>query len=243
MLSLTSGSELLYVGDHMFSDVVRSKRSLGWRTALVVPELEAELEAERATPEESYSDLAERVAEYDEAEYDADALRLERFAINRVAKDEDETDTTHLDAEIDRAETRQQAARDALRDARARVHARYHPNWGPLFRTGNQASRFAKQVTDYACVYTSKAHTASNRARCIYISLSLSLSRESWKSTIFPCGIVLKLGRRSRLQPRAHLSASLLPAAPRRHAPRHSLRRSQELSEESHSKWRASTRE
>lgn len=34
---------------------------------------------------------------------------------------------------------------------------RYHPVWGPLFRSGNQASRFAKQVIDYSCIYTSRA--------------------------------------------------------------------------------------
>ena len=26
-----------------------------------------------------------------------------------------------------------------------------------MFRTGNQASRFAKQVIDYSCIYTSRA--------------------------------------------------------------------------------------
>jgi hypothetical protein len=35
----------MYVGDHMFSDVIRGKRSLGWRTALVVPELAHEVSA------------------------------------------------------------------------------------------------------------------------------------------------------------------------------------------------------
>ena len=39
MLRLRTGSELLYVGDHMYSDILRSKRTLGWRTVLIVPEL------------------------------------------------------------------------------------------------------------------------------------------------------------------------------------------------------------
>ena len=30
---------VLYVGDHMYSDILRSKRTLGWRTLLIVPEL------------------------------------------------------------------------------------------------------------------------------------------------------------------------------------------------------------
>ena len=39
------GLGVLYVGDHIFADILRSKRSLGWRTCLIVPELSAELQA------------------------------------------------------------------------------------------------------------------------------------------------------------------------------------------------------
>ncbi|MBP9114644.1 MAG: HAD-IG family 5'-nucleotidase, partial [Polyangiaceae bacterium] len=40
-----SGDEILYVGDHMFGDVHVSNRVLRWRTALVLRELEAEVQA------------------------------------------------------------------------------------------------------------------------------------------------------------------------------------------------------
>ena len=42
----------------------------------------------------------------------------------------------------------------------AKIKARdsvYHKTWGPLFKARMQDSRFAKQVTDYACLYTSRA--------------------------------------------------------------------------------------
>ena len=44
MLEMGSGDNVLYVGDHMYSDILRSKRSLGWRTCLVIPELAEEVE-------------------------------------------------------------------------------------------------------------------------------------------------------------------------------------------------------
>jgi 5'-nucleotidase len=44
MLKISSGDSILYVGDHMYSDILRSKRTLGWRTCLIIPELENELE-------------------------------------------------------------------------------------------------------------------------------------------------------------------------------------------------------
>ena len=36
--------QVLYVGDHIYGDILRSKKTLGWRTMLVVPELETELD-------------------------------------------------------------------------------------------------------------------------------------------------------------------------------------------------------
>ncbi|KAL3150708.1 hypothetical protein ABBQ32_000495 [Trebouxia sp. C0010 RCD-2024] len=44
MLGVESGSQVLYVGDHIYGDILRSKKTLGWRTMLVVPELDTELD-------------------------------------------------------------------------------------------------------------------------------------------------------------------------------------------------------
>jgi hypothetical protein len=43
LLAIESGSQVLYAGDHIYGDILRSKKQLGWRTMLVVPELEMEL--------------------------------------------------------------------------------------------------------------------------------------------------------------------------------------------------------
>jgi 5'-nucleotidase len=43
MLETEAGEEILYVGDHLYSDVLRSKRTLGWRSAFIMPELEEEM--------------------------------------------------------------------------------------------------------------------------------------------------------------------------------------------------------
>ena len=37
------GREVIYVGDHIFGDILRSKKENGWKTFLVVPELAKEL--------------------------------------------------------------------------------------------------------------------------------------------------------------------------------------------------------
>lgn len=37
------GKNVLYFGDHIFGDILKSKKNSGWRTFLVVPELIHEL--------------------------------------------------------------------------------------------------------------------------------------------------------------------------------------------------------
>jgi 5'-nucleotidase len=37
------GKDVLYVGDHIYGDILKSKKLRGWRTFLVVPELTQEL--------------------------------------------------------------------------------------------------------------------------------------------------------------------------------------------------------
>lgn len=38
------GKEIMYVGDHIFGDILKSKKRQGWKTFLVVPELTKELQ-------------------------------------------------------------------------------------------------------------------------------------------------------------------------------------------------------
>ena len=45
--------------------------------------------------------------------------------------------------------------RAELREAILELHEAFHPVWGQLFKAGHQNSRWAQQVEDYACLYTS----------------------------------------------------------------------------------------
>ncbi|MEQ2212873.1 Cytosolic purine 5'-nucleotidase [Xenoophorus captivus] len=38
------GKDILYVGDHIFGDILKSKKRQGWKTFLVVPDLIKELQ-------------------------------------------------------------------------------------------------------------------------------------------------------------------------------------------------------
>ena len=158
ILDVDVGSQVLYVGDHIYGDVVRSKRSLGWRTALVVPELEDELRI--ATTQDDYtSKLVHCQKHCEKAEAKTDDILLKSLR----AQKRNDNSSDHFTIDLEAANKERQRARDALRDLRLEINAKYHPTWGPMFRTGYAASRFAKQVLDYACIYTSRA---SNLGQC-----------------------------------------------------------------------------
>jgi hypothetical protein len=69
------GEEILYVGDHVFTDVHVTKNVLRWRTALVVRELEDELAAAAAfAPRQA--ELDGLMAEKERLELVYDRLRV-----------------------------------------------------------------------------------------------------------------------------------------------------------------------
>jgi hypothetical protein len=73
-LQTQAGEEILYVGDHLYSDVLRSKRTLGWRTTLIVPELTNEMAVFRANREVFYKIIQLRKLRDDMSSY-ADSLK------------------------------------------------------------------------------------------------------------------------------------------------------------------------
>ncbi len=130
------GDDVLYVGDHIYGDILRSKRRASWRTALVIQEMEDELAQLQA-----HADEVERVNQLDEERFQ---LNLERAAL-RVRHEEDR-------ALRDRA----RELTHELRTLEDRLAQAFNPRWGMIFRDRAEHSAFGEQVEDYACVYTAK---------------------------------------------------------------------------------------
>ena len=140
-----SGDEILYIGDHIYGDILRLKKDCNWRTALVVEELGEEIASQkRALPtekkiiesmaikkvlEQQYIDLHTRSFEEDSKDYDEE--------INGLQKQ-----ISSLDLEITRLLQEEQTF--------------YNKHWGRVFRTGAEESYFAYQVDRFACIYMEK---------------------------------------------------------------------------------------
>ena len=145
----------MYVGDHMFSDVIRGKRSLGWRTALVVPELarEVDVSLQQSVRWRRIAELRELRDQLDEW---VDRLSLMLSACETDAGCALTPKRAQMAEELKKAVGEQAAVKSAFSAELKAYHTAFHPTWGQMFKVGYQNSRFAQQVQSYACLYTSK---------------------------------------------------------------------------------------
>jgi len=151
-----NGEEILYVGDHIFTDVNVSKNILRWRTALVLRELEDEIAAmERFQPQQTeLENLMETKAEM-EARYCELRLIAQRiqkhYGPAPVGMDLPEIQRKLAELHAKIVQIDQQIA--PLAQAASQL---LNSHWGPLMRTGVDKSHLARQVERYADIYTSR---------------------------------------------------------------------------------------
>lgn len=150
-----SGDGILYIGDHLFSDVHVTKNLLRWRTGLIVRELEGEISATEGFAEQQHRltrlmDEKERL----EQEHSEVRLMLQRKHLGygpqpgETVKEMESrlaglrSRLTALDQEI-----------SPLAEASGEVS---NNRWGLLMRAGNDKSHMARQVERHADIYMSR---------------------------------------------------------------------------------------
>jgi hypothetical protein len=133
------GDAVLYFGDHTYGDILRSKKS-GWRTAMIIGELEHELRLTRG--------LAAR------------ARRLRRLQREITAAEQALRRNSARGTQAGRRRARLAQEWLRLRGRLERqenfIYAAYNPRWGRLFKEFGSLSRFGRQVKTFACIYTSR---------------------------------------------------------------------------------------
>ncbi|KAI5063095.1 hypothetical protein GOP47_0021642 [Adiantum capillus-veneris] len=150
LLGIESGSQVLYVGDHIYGDILRSKKQPGWRTMLVIPELEEELEHFHQTIQ-TRKELRLLRDKRDNIED-----RIQRLNFDIRSKNGASDDEKSLITERENLEKQRDHVRDLHRQTLKECHEKFHKTWGQLMQTGYQSSRFANQVERFACLYTSQ---------------------------------------------------------------------------------------
>lgn len=161
-----SGEEILYFGDHTYGDILLSKKALGWRTAMLVPELDREIRVTQDHAKE-FDRLSRLSAERHHLEIDKAALGRELRRLNLLQEENgDGTDPARrqelatraqsIPDEIKRIEERSLEIDPEIEELRLKIDRAYNAYWGSIFREGNESSRFGHQLKDFACLYTSR---------------------------------------------------------------------------------------
>ncbi|WOK97080.1 hypothetical protein Cni_G05788 [Canna indica] len=150
LLSIASSSQILYVGDHIYGDILRSKKVLGWRTMLVVPELEKEVEL-LCQSIDMRKNLRKLRMDRDLVE---DRIHHLKWSLNFDMLDPKKEQI--LSSELHELELSREKIRQQHQNFQREFHQKFHKVWGQLMKTGYQNSRFAHQVERFACLYTNQ---------------------------------------------------------------------------------------
>ncbi len=141
------GDDILYIGDHIYGDILRLKKDCNWRTALVVEELGVEFESyQKAQPQ--FAEISKLMNQKEPLEaklvdYISDKIeRGQERDVENTTNADLQTQISELDKKISSLIKTQQSM--------------FNKQWGEVFRTGNEESYFANQVDRFACIYMAK---------------------------------------------------------------------------------------
>lgn len=139
------GDEILYIGDHIYGDILRLKKDCGWRTAMVIEELEHEVRHNKETEHltRDIENLMRKKEPFEDEMTDLMTLKIEDSGkVDEPKVEALQKQIAEIDGQISALIKRQQ------------MH--FNANWGQIMRAGNEESYFAYQVDRYACVYMAK---------------------------------------------------------------------------------------
>ena len=159
-----AGDEVLYVGDHIYGDVLRAKKESAWRTAMIIQEMDSEARvhqeyAENFTRAHALEQIRDAVQ---------DELREHQALSKRVERELNANSDPEAKASLDAARLRHRRSIDRARaqlreldreslELNDTLEKAFHPFWGSVFKAGNEVSSFGAQVEQYAGLYTARA--------------------------------------------------------------------------------------
>jgi 5'-nucleotidase len=160
------GDQVMYVGDHIYGDILRSRKNVSWHTLLLIPELATTLEQleEQAgelqefvrfetvrRKSELHISLLEDTLRRNHEHRRLLAPRLSPEALQAMAQE-----AARLKEELEAAKIRMEVEKKVLAQLDDRLESAFNPIWGSIFRDGYQQTRFADQIQQYACAYTGR---------------------------------------------------------------------------------------
>ena len=162
------GNEILYLGDHIYGDVVAIKKLCDWRTGLVLSDLQDEVAGvKRGAP--IHQEIGRLSAEKSSLERKLNQLDIARHE----GKNPDRSALDQLFEKLERIN-------NSISELLGKYRNFFNPYWGEVLRAGLEESRYAEQISNYACVYMTKVSDLFEYSPKIYFRpLRRSLPHET----------------------------------------------------------------
>jgi len=133
------GEDILYLGDHIYGDVVRLKKKSGWRTGMVIESLKTEIESlNKVKP------IQEKI----------DTWMIKKRSLenelNKLFSDK-KKNSQKINILFEKIESLDRSIQNEIKN----YQKHFNPYWGELMRAGQEESFYADLVQRYACIYMS----------------------------------------------------------------------------------------
>jgi len=150
--------EILYMGDHIYGDILRLKKDRGWRTGLILEELDHEIQnlVQASSVDAQINKL---MKEKESFEQQIQALESEQI----------ENSNRRHKVKINSLFEKMRKIDDTLRNLILKSASYFNPNWGPIMRSGNMESYYAHQVIRFADIYMAELSALTNLSPRSYL--------------------------------------------------------------------------
>ncbi|MCB0350491.1 MAG: 5'-nucleotidase, partial [Bdellovibrionales bacterium] len=137
--------EILYIGDHIYGDIVRLKKDCAWRTALVVEELDQEVKSiQKARP--FVNQINALMAKKVPLEIKIDELISKKIETGK------DSNGKKIEELIKKSTENDKKISPLIR----KQNKLFNLYWGEVMRVGIEESYFAYQVERFACIYMAR---------------------------------------------------------------------------------------
>ena len=144
------GDEILYLGDHIYGDVVSIKKTFNWRTGMVLGPLAEEIEGlVKTKPIQDTIDELMDQKQVLELKLNQLDLKKKENKVKKIDNKENKKEVDKLFSEIDNIN-------GEISEQLSKFKSYHNPFWGEMMRAGQEESRFADQMEKYACIYMAK---------------------------------------------------------------------------------------
>lgn len=140
------GDDILYIGDHIYGDILRLKKDCNWRTAMVIEDLEEEIQ---------------KLKKMEPVQAEIDALMdakepIEEEQVEYVSAKVEAGEEYRSDPHVQALQAKMQEIDKKIAELIRKNQLTFNKYWGEVMRAGNEESYFAYQTERFACIYMSK---------------------------------------------------------------------------------------